>query len=291
MVPPWALQKGTESRDWDGVWGRAALSCAPGRALGVQGARERFWGSSSLLPSSHLAEPRWFWHQGWSRGSGAGGLGPALALCGRCQLSHLHGGQGQVLGARSGLHCCQQDQGCSQGEGEQTPTLPLPALQHGRQELPELAASAGSLGKAGPARCASTAGVRPCPRLSAHILTPKLGCWSRLSLSCTSLAWGWLLSTPAPSWMGLTLFYSFTFCIFLHRKREQAGPCCISPPAPSSPKGLEHQECPWESDQHWQGRGRGFLHPDTGRSQRGHFPPGQGHTDPPWWQQGTGLRG
>lgn len=77
------------------------------------------------------------------------------------------------------------------GEGEQTPTNPpLPALQ----ELPEPAASAGSLGRAGPARCASTAGERPCPRLSAHILTPELGCWSRLSLFCTSLAWGWLLS-------------------------------------------------------------------------------------------------
>lgn len=92
MVPPWALQKGTESRDPSLGWGvgKGSSQLCPRQGTWVQGARERFWGRSNLLPSSHLAKPRRFWHQGWNRGSGAGGLGPAGLCCGCCQLCHLH---------------------------------------------------------------------------------------------------------------------------------------------------------------------------------------------------------
>lgn len=182
--------------------GECELSAVPQAGhLGFRMPRGCFGAAATSFPPPIWQNPGGF-------GTRAGAGAPERVVwdqpwfcCGCCQLSHLHGGQGQVLGARSGLLCCQQDQGCSHWRREQTPTRP-PCLHCStgrpwRRELPVLAASAGSLGRAGPARCASTAGARPCPCLLAHILTPNLGCWSPPSLSCTSLAWGWLLSTLA----------------------------------------------------------------------------------------------
>lgn len=204
VVPSWALQEITESRDPSLGWGvgngsshlcpRQGTRCSgcQGEGLGLQ----------------QPAFPPPIWQNPSDSGTRAGAGAPERVVWdqpwlyrGCFQLSHLHSGQGQVLGARFGPLCCQQDQSCSHQRREQTPTRP-PCLHCStgrpwRKELQVLAASAGSLERAGPARCVSTAGVRPCPHLLAHILNPKLGCWSPTSLSCTSLAWGWLLSALA----------------------------------------------------------------------------------------------
>lgn len=121
-------------------------------------------------------------------------------------------------------------------KGSKPNPLPLPALQHG-QDLEARAACACGIcwepGKGWPCQMCEHSWGEAVPTSLSSYFNPKVGLLVPLSLSCTSLAWGWLLSTLAPSWMDLTLFYSFTFCIFLHQKREQAGPCCISPPGAS----------------------------------------------------------
>lgn len=283
-----------------GRW--AALGSAPGRSIGVWGAGGRFWGSSNLPPSSNLAKLPCFWYQGLSGGSLAGGCclagtgcGFAMVTASSCPASLLlarwqRAGGGAVAEPR----CCQWDRVCPQQIRGKKNLLgpPCPHCSIGRVWRQEAACGLqhllgavvlgrGCLGRAGPARCACTAGVMACQclyparSLLAHILTPKMGHRSLPSLSFTSAAWGWLLSAQAPSRMDLT---GFLYLRFLHLSPPKKGSgwtllqavylptrcrllCSLKAweQPGTSPKSLAG--VPGEQPAPRQGRGLGFLHP------------------------------
>lgn len=175
----------------------------------------------------------------------------------------------------------------------------------------------GCLGRAGPARCACTAGVTACQclypahSLLAHVLTPKMGHRSLPSLSFTSAAWGWLLSARAPSRMDLTGFFIPPLSAsFSTKKGSGLGPAagCLPPrsvpPAPF-PEGLGTARnisrvtgwCAGRATSTTAGSGSQLppppcsasaflIHPgrrelDTGRSRRVHFQAGKWHIGQP----------
>lgn len=156
--------------------GEGQLSAVPqARHLGFRVPGGGFGVAPNLLPSSHLAKARWFWHQGRSRGV----WDQPWLCCGCCQLSHLHAGQGQVLGARSGSHCCQQDQGCSHwSRGANPNPPPPPALQH-RQGLEARAACACSIcwepGKGWPCQMCEHSWGEAMPTSLSSYFNPKVG--------------------------------------------------------------------------------------------------------------------
>lgn len=138
-----------------------------------------FWGCSNLLPSSHLAKPRWFWHQGWSRGSRVGGLGPALVLL--WVLPALSPARWPRASAWSqiwapllpaGLELLTLEKGAN-------PNPPsLPALQHG-QALEERAACACSIcwepGKGWPCQMCEHSWSEAVPMSLSSYFNPKFG--------------------------------------------------------------------------------------------------------------------
>lgn len=211
-------QKGPESTDPALGWavGRAALGCAPGRAPGAQGARGRFGRSSSLLPSSHLANPGGFGTRagaGWFGSSPGSAVGAASSLtCSVAKGKCLEPDLGPAAASRTGLLTAER--------GESPNPCPC-ALQHS-QALETGAACACSIcwepGEGWPCQMCEHSWAEAMPTSPSSYFNPRVGLLVPPEPLLHIPGVGVAAQHSAPSWVDLTLFYSFTFCIFLHPK-------------------------------------------------------------------------
>lgn len=241
---------GAETRPRDAVWARGSSALPQAGQLGFRALVGGFWGNSDLPPSSKLAKPPCFPHQGEGReGSRLVRTSPGFAVVAtsalaRCPRSR-QGGKGQVLGAAAEPRCCQRGRDCPQQRKGAKPTRsPLPSLRR-RQGLGArgclwLPASAGSCGGAGQGvhgegwacqMCVHSWGDGvPTPLSRSQPLSsyfnPKAGLLVPPQASPAHRRRGGGCSALGRlSRVDLSGFCTSASCIFFHQKREQAGPC------------------------------------------------------------------